>query len=289
MPDSPDDIMWHPAFYGAAELELQENINELEIIPEYNLSKEPIRIDLLITKNKNKATSIKNEIGHIMRTYNIIEYKSPDDGMTVDDFYKTLGYACLYKGYGESVNQIPIDEITISLFREVYPREMFKELEKSGLEISEQYPGIYYVTGNIPVPAQVIVTSRLSPENHSSLRILSVNADKADVERFLRYARLLSNQGDRNNVDAVLQASVSANFELYEEVRRNSVMCEALQELMKDEINEKINEAKTEGGIESKLEDVKNIMETMELSIEQAMDALKIPTSQREMILKKLN
>ena len=110
----------------------------------------------------------------------------------------------------------------LSLFREVYPREMFKELEKSGLEISEQYPGIYYVTGNIPVPAQVIVTSRLSPENHSSLRILSVKADKADVERFLRYARLLSNQGDRNNVDAVLQASVSANFELYEEVRRGA-------------------------------------------------------------------
>ena len=70
-------------------------------------------------------------------------------------------------------------------------------------------------------------------------------------------------------------------------------MCEALQELMKDEINEKINEAKTEakteGSIESKLEDIKNIMETMKLSIEQAMDALKIPTSQREMILKKLS
>ena len=62
-------------------------------------------------------------------------------------------------------------------------------------------------------------------------------------------------------------------------------MCEALQELMKDEITEKVTEKVTE----SKLEDVKNIMETMKLSIEQAMDALKIPTSQREMILKKLN
>ena len=34
MPDLPNKIKWHPAFYGAAELELQENINELEIIPE---------------------------------------------------------------------------------------------------------------------------------------------------------------------------------------------------------------------------------------------------------------
>lgn len=62
-------------------------------------------------------------------------------------------------------------------------------------------------------------------------------------------------------------------------------MCEALQELMKDEITEKVTEKVTE----SKLKDVKNIMETMKLSIEQAMDALKIPTSQREMILKKLS
>ena len=107
-------------------------------------------------------------------------------------------------------------------------------------------------------------------------------------ERFLRYARLLSNQGDRNNVDAVLQASVSANFELYEEVRRDSVMCEALQELMKDEINEKINEAKTEGGIESKLEDVKNIMKKLSYTAEQAMDLLSVSESQRKLIIDKL-
>jgi hypothetical protein len=85
MLDTPDEIQWHPAFYAAAILELQENIEELELMPEYNLSKEPIRIDLLI--QKNNAGSIKNE------------YKSPLDGMSIDDFSKTLGYALLYKGY----------------------------------------------------------------------------------------------------------------------------------------------------------------------------------------------
>ena len=67
MADSPDKIQWHPAFYAAAGLELQENIDELELIPEYNLSKEPIRIDLLIIKDSAKKKSIKNEIGHIMK------------------------------------------------------------------------------------------------------------------------------------------------------------------------------------------------------------------------------
>jgi hypothetical protein len=46
--NSPDEIQWHPAFYAATGLELQENLEDLEFTPEYNLSKEPIRIDLLI-------------------------------------------------------------------------------------------------------------------------------------------------------------------------------------------------------------------------------------------------
>ena len=45
----------------------------------------------------------------------------------------------------------------------------------------------------------------------------------------------------------LLQASVSANKELYEEIRRDSGMCQALRELMKDEIDKEIEGA--EAGI----------------------------------------
>jgi hypothetical protein len=96
-----------------------------------------------------------------MRTYNIIEYKSPDDKLSIDDFFKTIGYACLYKGYGEKVNVIPENELTVSVFRNAYPREMIKELKRKGHEVIEKYPGIYYVTNNLPFPAQIVVTSRL--------------------------------------------------------------------------------------------------------------------------------
>ncbi len=60
------------------------------MIPEYNLSKEPIRIDLLIIKNDGQAKKIENEIGHIMKKYNVIEYKSPEDSMTIDAFCSLL-------------------------------------------------------------------------------------------------------------------------------------------------------------------------------------------------------
>ena len=92
------------------------NKADLEFKREYNLSKKPLQMDLLIIE-KRKNVQIQNEIGRIFRRHNVIEYKSPDDGMTIDDFFKTLGYAYLYKGLGEKVDQIPLEELTISLFR----------------------------------------------------------------------------------------------------------------------------------------------------------------------------
>lgn len=41
-------IQWHPGFYSAAEIELISNKTVLEFQREYNLSKEPLRMDLLI-------------------------------------------------------------------------------------------------------------------------------------------------------------------------------------------------------------------------------------------------
>jgi hypothetical protein len=276
--------------YAAVQYELRDDIEEMEMISEYNLSKEPVRIDILIINDKTEK--IKNEIGHIMRKFNVIEYKSPEDGMSIDDFYKTIGYACLYKGYGETVDQIPRNEITVTLLRAAYPREMFAALKKEGHKIEEKYPGIYYVTNNLPFPAQVIVTSRLSKEAHSCLRILTDNADKEDVELFLEQAKETKNPGERNNVEAILQASVSANYDLYEEVRRDAVMCQALQELMKDEIDAKVNNAVTNAvtnaETDTRIDDIRNIMSTLNYTAEQAMDALKIPQGNRSLYMSRL-
>ena len=67
-------IQWHPAFCAAAELELRSNKGDLEFKREYNLSKKPLQMDLLIIE-KRKGVQIQNEIGKIFRGHNIIEYK----------------------------------------------------------------------------------------------------------------------------------------------------------------------------------------------------------------------
>lgn len=49
--DQADKIQWHSGFYGVAELEFIDNKAELEFVREYNLGKEPMRVDLLVIKN----------------------------------------------------------------------------------------------------------------------------------------------------------------------------------------------------------------------------------------------
>ena len=47
-------------------------------------------------------------------------------------------------------------------------------------------------------------------------------------------------KSEKSDADAVLQVSMSANYELFEKVRRDNTMCEALRRLMKDEIEQEL-------------------------------------------------
>ena len=246
----------------------------MEFLEEHHLSEEALRIDLLIVK-KIKDTVIQNEIGRIFRGHNVIEYKSPDDNLSIDDFYKTIGYACIYKGLGETVNIIPAEELTVSLFRESYPQKMAAALLQSGMTIEQRFQGIYYVSGQLPFPVQIVATGELK-RDHRSLRILSKNADENDVMDFLE--AVVSTPGEKNSVSAVLDVSMAANVELYEKIRRENVMCDMLREMMKDELTQATREAKLEG----KVEFLSNMMKSLSLDADKAMDILCIPAAERE-------
>lgn len=233
---------------AAAELELRLNKADLEFKREYNLSKKPLQMDLLIIE-KRKNAQIQNEIGTIFCGHNVIEYKSPDDGMTIDDFFKTLGYACLYKGLGEKVNQIPLEELTVSLFRASAPKQLMKQLIDYGYKVELHTSGIYYVQG-FSIPIQIVVTKELDSKNHESLKVLSRSAEKEDIQKFTELARDFSEPGDKEKADAVLQVSVAANREKYDEVRRSENMCEALRELMKEEIEEELKKNREKSLVE---------------------------------------
>ena len=80
-------LQWNPAFNADLQIEFREEKEKLKFEQEYLLSSKPMAIDVLIIKKKN-AEPIHKNIGKIFRKYNIIEYKSPSDALSVDDFVK---------------------------------------------------------------------------------------------------------------------------------------------------------------------------------------------------------
>ncbi|WP_049944978.1 hypothetical protein [Butyrivibrio sp. AC2005] len=245
-------IKWHPGFYGALEFELRKYRDVLIFESEHELSKEPLLMDMLVIKKKNSEV-IDESFARIFRGHNVIEYKSPDDELSIDQMYKTVGYACLYKSLGERVNKISADDMSISIFRSRHPRKLFATLNALGAVIKELDFGVYYIQRIVNIPLQVIVTSELEPDNYYALKILTRNANREDISAFIDMTSTELPQGDKDNVDAVLQVSVSANYDLYQEIRRDNTMCEALRELMKDEIEKDVKEG-IEQGIERGIE-----------------------------------
>ena len=127
----------------------------------------------------------------------------------------------------------------VSLFRASAPKELLNQISKEGYIIERQSPGIYYVNG-LSVPTQIVVTNELNSKNHESLKVLSKSAQTDDIQRFTELASAFTEPGDKEKADAVLQVSVAANRKNYDKVRRTSDMCEALRELMKEEIEEEL-------------------------------------------------
>ncbi len=273
MSGKTEKLQWHPAFCAATELELRQDLDVLELIPEYNLSKKPLQIDLVIIKKMDWKRTLQNEIGHIMRGHNILEYKGPGDELTIDSFFKVIGYASLYKAQGIAVNKIPASEVTVSFFRNAYPKALFLELKKEGYILKKMYPGIYYVRGKVPFPVQVVVTSQLERKAHCSLRVLTTQVEMQDAELFLEQIHYLESKNERSNIDSVLQVSVNANKQVYSLLRRQNEMCEALRELMKDEIEKEL-ENKLEQG--EKLQLIRQVIKKLQKgnSVEETADML---------------
>lgn len=232
-------LQWHPAFCSATELELREDKKNLTFIREHSLTKAPLKIDLMVILKK-PGIKIKNEIGHIFKTHNIVEYKSPNDTLNIDDYFKSLAYVCLYKAQGKHVDEIPFEELSLTLVYDSKPIKMIDKLRKSGLEVTEKYKGIYYITGNPSIPNQQIVTTSELGSLHFLLKAISKKFEMVDLVELANFAGNAKNKDDKSNLDSLLQVSFIANSDIYENLRKGNIMCEAFFDLFKDEIAAKI-------------------------------------------------
>lgn len=215
-------VQWHPGFYGAMHLELRENKEDLEFMEEVILNTLPLRVDMLVVKKKHDC-EIRNEIGKIFGRYNLIEYKSPTDSLNYDVFLKGIAYAFLYKTNESWVDEIPLEEVTLSFVREAKPVKLFKNLRKEKFTIEEKYPGIYYIIKERHIKVQVIVSRELREENHIWLNALSSKVKTEQVVRFLDISQSLVSLDEVNYSDSVWEVMETVNKEVIEKVRENEM------------------------------------------------------------------
>ena len=223
---------FHYGFYAAMEVEYDLADIPLVYEQEVELGKDPVRLDFLVIK-KEPDILLDDPIGEFFKQVNIFEYKSPEDGLSIDDFYKVQAYGLLYKGFGRKVNELPIEKITLTIVRHTYPKDMMKMLQDSGIRISNVHSGIYRFEGKLSIPVQLVISSQLPSGEYEGLRLLAKGATIEDIKNYAEKAIASGNERICLNVNKNLK-----------EVKE---MYEAVREVFKDAFAKERQEGLQEG------------------------------------------
>ena len=227
-------LQWHDGFHASLQIELRGEAAQLEFYSEHELYKKALRVDTLVIKNSDD-TPVQKKIGKIFRKYNLIEYKSPGDYLSINDFYKVYGYACLYQSNTEKTHEIAMKDVTITFVCSHYPRKMLKILkEERKIEAERIENGIYRLK-NDSIAMQILVTWQLSAEENRWLTSLTRNLPMNENTKMLlrEYQRNKGSILYQSAMDLIMQA----NKGIMEE--DGSMVCDVLKEIFADEWKEK--------------------------------------------------
>jgi hypothetical protein len=223
---SEERITWHPAFFEAIQAELEEYKDVLEFHAEHQLTAEPLRIDVLIVRKRPGAVIGKN-ITRIFREHNIVEYKRPDDYVSLANFQKIQAYAWLYA----SLNKVPTQNLTITIVESGYPRDVIAHLKTDlSCDVKESEPGLYVVRG-MTIPAQIIESEKLNRRENMWLKNLRRDTD---AESFAEMLRAVRERGKGAHLRAYLNVLLVANPEILKEVKKTMIMTPELREVLID-------------------------------------------------------
>lgn len=231
-------FQWHPVNYAGLQIEFEDEKKYLSFEDEHQLGTKPMAIDILIIKN-TEGYKVKKNIGRIFRKYNIIEYKSPDDYLSIDDFYKVYGYTCFYKADTPTVNQIEVNELTITFISRKYPRKLLRHLElERGFAIQKIESGIYYIVGDA-IPIQFIVANKLSQTENLWLKGLTNQLHNYELTAALTKDYYEHKQNTL--YESVMDIIMRANKKQFEEANN---MCEAMKEFIWEHYGDEIMKEK---------------------------------------------
>jgi hypothetical protein len=224
-------IPWHSGFRGAIQTDFDPYRDELELKFEYQLTAEALRPDAVIIR-KNPGRPLKHDIASFFKTWNILEYKSPEDTFSIRDFHKVIAYAHVYMATEKGT--VKWEEGTITIVRTGASRAVLNYMQDREYKIEKRWNADgevwAYELVDYEIPIRIIQSEHLAESGHPLLRYLRKGLDKATLRKVLEKDEV---REKLHLLEAYLQVLLQANKEQFKELTamiNNPVIEQILEE-----------------------------------------------------------
>ena len=271
---------WHAGFESVLRLDTYDYGAGVQIKVEEILGEEPPRADFIVLV-EDANIHLDKEIFKIFRRHNVIEYKAKQDDLNERTLRKVVGYANFYIGMAAHEGDVPSDDVTLSVFREVKNPQLFKEMMDAGTLVADGTKGIYHVKGYTDLPYQIVITSELEGDEYAAYRALSAKATETDVETVMTIGKAETDDVKRRYFRALLGLVAEKNPDLVAEIRRrDEAMATTWQDIFKEDIDKKVVEGEQRTWVKA----IRNLKESAGVSVDKAMDMLMVPKESRSVL-----
>ena len=151
--------------------------------------------------------------------------------------------------------------------------------KENGTLVRSETPGIYRVVGIMDLPLQIVIISELRGEEYAAYRALTDRADALDVERIIEESGKERDDTLKEHYRVLIRLVIEKKTQFIEVIRRDSAMEDILMEIVKDRVDERISTAEMVKEQETTVIHIRDIMDSFGVTIEKAMDSLKIPSA----------
>ena len=179
------------------------------------------------------------------------------------DLWKVIGYAGLYIGNFPHKSEIHHNEVTVSVFQESYPRELFEEL---GNKVVIPVKGIYHIEGISVLPIQIVVTRELPGKEYAGFRAIPKNPKETDILQVIEARNDKTDPFLISQYQTYLNKLEISNREYLSNIKRRCPAASAWMDFFKPEIDEKINEKVNE----SRQKDLFEYVQDGDMALEKA-------------------
>jgi hypothetical protein len=278
---------WHAGF-GAATDMMVFGMDDVVVVPEYELGGAPPRADFLFISNGDKP--LQGDVFKHFKKFNVLEYKRPDDPINMRVIHKVLGYANFLIGFQERADEVLENEVTVAIFRATKNEDLFKSLESTGALVKGDASGVYFLTKEVSnLPFQIVITSELEGDENRYWRALAEQTSVVDFEQILNEVREFKDDLQKERGRFFLQLIILKNPKLGDVIGKDGKMHSVLLDIVKKDVDEMLEaerkaarEAEREAERKAFAKNIKNLAQTLGYTVERVMEAMAIPEDERE-------